>query len=50
MFSFPFPQPRGAPTRTPREGVPLRLERSFGPVEDTVLFRVEPILRRLLAL
>ncbi len=29
---------------------PLRLERRFGLVEDTVLFRVELILRRLLAL
>ena len=29
---------------------PLRLERNFGMVEDTVLFRVELILRRLLGL
>ncbi|CAL9429041.1 hypothetical protein SUDANB121_02028 [Nocardiopsis dassonvillei] len=29
---------------------PLRLERNFGMVEDTVLFRVGPVLRRLLAL
>ncbi|WP_306366049.1 type II toxin-antitoxin system PemK/MazF family toxin [Nocardiopsis sp. CC223A] len=29
---------------------PLRLERSFGTVEDTVLFRVELVLRRLLVL
>lgn len=29
---------------------PLRLERNFGMAEETVLFRVELILRRLLAL